>query len=339
MRARIVNGLLSLSSRMGLYHAARFASPNLLTVLNYHRVDDPHVPGFDTLKVNVSATPSDFARQMDYVRKHYSAINCETLISFLKGEADLPPRAALITFDDGYYDNYSNAFPILAERNLPAVIFLATGFIDGSASFYWDYVSYCFYHTAKRKASLPLLGECAWEDEPSRERLLLRWIEAVKRIPETQKNEYVSRIGAALEVDVPAQAFENLHLNWDQVRAMSRSGLIEFGSHTVTHPILTRIPVEQAAYEILESRKRIEEETGRAVRALAYPNGGRADFSEPVMQAARDAGIEVAFSLLPGPTRYSTAGKNALSIRRIFLAHYDTFPRFLAKINGLSRLS
>lgn len=310
-----------------------------MTILNYHRIDDPHVSGFDTLKINVSATPSDFALQMDYVKKHFNVIGTERLVSFLRGDVDLPPRAAMITFDDGYYDNYSNAYPILAERELPAIIFLTTGFIGSSAPFYWDYVSYCFYRTAKKSAHLPLIGDCHWEDESSRERVLLRWIEAAKRIPETQKKECVSQIGTLLEVDVPDRAFENLHLNWDQVRAMSRGGLIEFGAHTVTHPILTRIPIEQASYELRESKSKIEAEIGRTVDALAYPNGGLADFSQPVMQAARDAGFEVAFSLIPGPTRYSTVKKNAFSVRRIFLAHYDTFPRFTAKISGLSRFS
>lgn len=74
----------------------------------------------------------------------------------------------------------------------------------------------------------------------------------------------------------PSQAFNKLYLNWDQVRVMSESGLIEFGSHTVeAKQNLTRIQVEQAAYEIQESKSKIEKETGRVVNTLAYPNGSR----------------------------------------------------------------
>lgn len=334
----MMNAVLNLPAQFSMYNPFRLVNPGMLTVLNYHRIENPHAPGFHTLKINVSATPDEFALQMDYLREYYHVIGCDTLVSFLRGEANLPPRAALITFDDGYYDNYSNAYPILAERELPAIIFLTTGHIGKSKAFYWDYVSYCFFYTQKKSAHLPLIGDCSWDDEASRERVLLRWIESLKRIPEAEKIEFVSRIASILEVAVSASAFENLHLNWDQVRAMSRSGLIEFGAHTVTHPILTRVPIEQAAFEICESKRRIEEETGKAVTALAYPNGGRVDFSQPVMQAARDAGIEVAFSLLPGPTRYSTVRKNALSVRRIFFSYHDTFPRFVAKLSGLARL-
>lgn len=333
-----MNAVLNLPAQFGMYNPVRLVNPGMLTVLNYHRIEDPHAPGFHTLKINVSATPEEFALQMDYLKEYYHVIGCDTLVSFLRGETDLPPRAALITFDDGYYDNYSNAYPILAERELPAIIFLTTGYIGESKAFYWDYVSYCFYYTAKKNAHLPLIGDCSWDDEPSREQVLRQWIEAAKLVPDTQKKEYVNQVSAILEVEVPEQAYEGLYLNWDQVRAMSRSGLIEFGAHTVTHPILTRVPIEQASFEICESKRRIEEETGKVVTALAYPNGGQADFSQPVMQAARDAGIEVAFSLLPGPTRYSTVRKNAFSIRRIFLSYHDTFPRFVAKLSGLARL-
>lgn len=338
MKTSLINNFLTASSRVGLFDAARFFFPNVLTVLNYHRIDDPFQAGFDTLKINVSATPHDFALQMDYIKDHYNVINCEHLVSYLRGDRDLPPRAAMITFDDGYYDNFSNAYPVLKERNLPAVIFLTTGFIGSDKPFYWDYVSYCFAHTVKRQANLPLLGDCSWTDEHSRDLIMHKWIETAKKIPETQKQESISQIGNALDVVFPSQAFNKLYLNWDQVRVMSESGLIEFGSHTVNHPILTRIPVEQAAYEIQESKSKIEKETGRVVNTLAYPNGGQADFSLDVINAAKEIGIELAFSLLPGPTRYTTVKRDAFTVRRIFLAYYDSFPRFVAKISGLARL-
>ena len=337
MKTRLIDSLLNSSIRMRFFDVSQLFFSNMLTVLNYHRVDDPFRAGFDTLKINVSATPCEFSLQMDYVKDHFNVINCEHLVSYLRGEKELPPHAAIITFDDGYHDNLSNAYPILKERNLPAIIFLATAFIGKDEPFYWDYVSYCFYHTTRRQAHLPLIGDCSWVDEHSRDLIMHRWMETIKRIPETQKQDCVSQIGKILEVVVPERAFDKLYLNWDQVRVMSESGLIEFGAHTVSHPILTRIPIDQAEYEIRESKKKIEEETGKTVTALAYPNGGQADFSQAVMQAAEDAGIKVAFSLLSGPTRYATVKKNAFAVRRTFLAYYDSFPRFVAKISGLAR--
>ena len=335
---QIASPAFGLLIKSGIFDAARVLSPQALTVLNYHRINDPDAADFDTFVPNVSATPGDFALQMDYVKKNYNVISCQQLISFLRGEAILPPHAAMITFDDGYYDNLSNAFPILQERNLPAIIFLTTGFMGATTPFYWDYVAYCFHHTTKRSANFPLVGELSWSDAGSRYLAMIRWIETLKRIPDAEKQELISKAGEILGVTPPPDAFANLYLTWDQVREMSQSGIIEFGSHTVTHPILTRVDPEQARQEIGDSKKRIEQETGKPVLSVAYPNGGAADFSTEVINAAKSVGIEAGFTLLPGPTRYTTVERSPFAIRRVFITHIDTFPRFVLKLSTLTRL-
>lgn len=338
LRTRLSNSTFDLLMHINVYAAMSYLLPNVLTVLNYHRIEDPNRMGFDTFKLNVSATPQDFARQMDYVKKSFNIITCERLAAYLRGEEKLPPRAAIITFDDGYNDNLQYAYPILRKRGLSAVIFLTTNFMSSDSPFYWDLVAYCFYHAKKDNAFLPLTGSCSWHDGPSRELIMLRWIEAAKKIPETEKRHAIEQIAEALKVAIPTQVFSNLYLTWNQVREMSQSGVIEFGSHTENHPILTRIPLEQAKREIEGSKKRIEEEIGKRVISLAYPNGGAADFSGDIIKATREAGIEVAFTLLSGPTRYITARQSPLAIRRIFLIHTDSFSRFVAKLHGAARL-
>jgi peptidoglycan/xylan/chitin deacetylase (PgdA/CDA1 family) len=335
--ASSTESLMNALVRSGTPGSIPYLFRNTLTVLNYHRIDDPFREGFDTLRVNVSATPSDFAKQMDYVRRHYNVITCEHLARCLRGEAKLPPRAAIITFDDGYYDNLSNAYPILREHALPAVIFLATDFMGSDTPFHWDFAAYCFSRSTKDEANLPVTGARSWSSEEARERVLLEWVEALKRIPEEEKKRAASQIDGALGVSVPDKAFSGLHLTWDQVREMSGNG-IEFGAHTASHPIMTRIPIEQARDEVIRSKTRIEEEIGRRVISFAYPNGGEADFSQDVMHVVRESGIEVAFSLLSGPTFYRTVKKRPLAIRRIFLGHHDTYSRFVLKVSGLTRI-
>lgn len=335
---KIASPAFGLLIKSGIFDAARALSPKVLTVLNYHRINDPDAADFDTFVPNVSATPADFALQMDYVKEKYNVISCQQLITFLRGETTLPPHAAMITFDDGYYDNLSNAFPILQERDLPAIIFLTTGFMGAKTPFYWDYVAYCFHHTKKKSANFPMVGELSWNDPASRYLAMIRWIETLKRIPDSEKQELISKAGDILEVTPPPDAFANLYLTWDQVREMSRSGIIEFGSHTVTHPILTRVDPAQARQEIEASKKRIEQEIGKPVLSIAYPNGGAADFSADVINAAKSVGIEAGFVLLPGPTRYETVKRSPLAIRRVFITHIDTFQRFILKLSTLTRL-
>lgn len=336
-RGRVFALWLDLAFRLGVFESARLLHARSLTVLNYHRIDDFDSPDFDLFRPNVSAAPETFAQQMDYLRARYNVISLERLAAWLRGEAALPPRAALITFDDGYADNLQHAFPILKARGLPAVIFLTTGFLETARPFYWDWVAYCFHHTRRQAVSLPLLGERRWNSPKQRERVMREWVETLKRLPDDQKNALIAELPALLQVDLPAARFAGLYLTWEQVRAMRREG-IEFGAHTVSHPILTRIPLEQVRRELTESRRKIEQETGQPVLALAYPNGQAGDVSPAVVEAAREAGFSLAFTLLPGPTRYQTVRRSPFTIRRIYIGNTDTLPRFAAKLSGLARL-
>jgi peptidoglycan/xylan/chitin deacetylase (PgdA/CDA1 family) len=336
-RRRILDFLLKNLSQAGIFDATRMLAPNVLTVLNYHRINDPFERNFDTFKPNISATPAAFAEQMEYLRGKYNVINCDQLSAWLQGKAKLPAHAAIITFDDGYYDNFSNAYPILREKQLPAVIFLTTDFIGQKKPFYWDFVAACFFYTQRDHVELPLLGTRSWSDELSREYVMHNWIEVLKKLPENEKCTLIQNTDDILGVSIPDEVSTNLHLSWSNVREMSKSG-IEFGSHTASHPILTRIPLDLVKKELEISKKRIEDEVGKQVISFAYPNGQLSDYSPEVISAVENSGYRIAFTLLSGPTRYLTVHKKPLEIRRIFISYQDSLPRFISKIAGLPRL-
>ncbi|WP_339134478.1 MAG: polysaccharide deacetylase family protein [Candidatus Electrothrix sp. GW3-4] len=312
--------------------------PPRVTVLAYHRVTDPHTPGFDSFKANVSATPEAFAEQMDYVRKRFSVISLENLLDSLRGRHKLPANPLLITFDDGYRDNLENAFPLLQQRHMPAVIFLTTDHIGQATPFYWDLIAYCFSHTLKKEVELPLFGKKQWDDEQSRIEVMGSWLDILKTQANDKKKWAMQQLPSLLDVAVPENHFSGNHLNWDQVRTLVASG-IEMGAHTQSHPILSRIPQDQVQQEIFGSKERIEQETGRPVKAFAYPNGLPADFNPTTQTILKNAGFEAAFTLLPGPTRWAAVQKHPLAIPRVSIHHKDTLPRFAAKLMGISKLS
>src|SRR6266498_1303614 len=274
----ILDHNLTLFHKMGIFEVARKLSQNFLTVLNYHRIDDPFREGFDTFMPNISATPSNFALQMDYVAQRYNVISGSEFVSCIKGALQLPPRAAIITFDDGYYDNYTNAYPVLKARNLPALIFLATDFIGTKRPFFWDLIAYCFYHTEKERAELPYLGLQSWTDKATRNKVMYEWIKIIKKLPEAEKQRFVDKLPEVLAVAVPEDAFTNFTMSWSNAIELSENA-IEMGGHTASHPILTRISLEEARAEISKSKQRIEEEINKPVLSFAYPNGQTADFN------------------------------------------------------------
>ena len=328
---------LLLFHKLGVLDLARKITPNLLTVLNYHRINDAFREDFDTFRPNISATPSDFAAQMAYVSRKYNVISGTELAAFIKGRHQLPVHAAIITFDDGYYDNYANAYPILKSRNLPAIIFLATNFIGSHKPFFWDLIAYCFFHTKKEQVQLPLLGAQSWVDRPTRDVVMQRLIETLKKVSDVEKQKIIDQLPQVLGVDVPNEVFNNLMMSWSDAKELSENG-IELGAHTASHPILTRISLGDISVELLKSKRHIETEIGKPVVSFAYPNGQSSDFNEDVVDRVQQAGFEIAFTLLPGPTRRITVRKNPLTIRRIFLSYTDSFPRFAAKLTGLDRI-
>ena len=287
---RIKGSLFDLAYKSGLMRLGRSLWPDSLTVINYHRIEDPGRPGFDSFLPNVSAHPDQFDQQLAYLRQWFHVISINELIDWLAGAGKLPSHAALITFDDGYLDNYIHAFPVLRRHQLPALIFLTTGHIGTDLPFYWDLAAYCFHHTLKESLRFPDGSEQQWRSSRHLESLSKDWVEDLKRLPESEKQTRVERLPEELGVSIPKGHFRELMLNWDMVREMKKSG-ISFGGHTISHPILTRIPLHEARREITGCKQRIEEELGEQVSSFAYPNGLKTDLDLPIRAVVEEAGF------------------------------------------------
>lgn len=163
------------------------------------------------------------------------------------------------------------------------------------------------------------------------------WIALLKTLPEEDKRKQVDMLPDVLGASLPDDLSAGLTLTWSDVRHLSENG-IEMGSHTASHPILTRVSLDQVRLELEKSKNLIEAETKMPVVSFAYPNGQQADFNTAVAACVRQAGYQLAFTLLPGPTRYRSVRKFPFTIRRIFLSYKDSFPRFVGKLMGASRL-
>lgn len=322
---------------LGVFSPIHRASRNLLTVLNYHRVADSYSDDFFTFKPNVSASPDEFFRQMEYVKRFYNVISIDDLTLWIRGQKDLPPNPAIITFDDGYCDNLIYAQPVLKKMGFSAVIFLATNYMDGNAPFFWDLAAYCFCHTKKDRVRLPSGLQLIWQTPETRDKAVTKWVQIVKYLSSDEKKKAVDELVLDLDVVIPVDAFSGLYLNWDQVRELSSLG-VEFGAHTASHPILTKVPLSQVEIELAVSKKRVEDEIGKKVLSFAYPNGGPLDFSSEVVDLVRKTGFEAAFTLLPGPVGSRSAQKDPFRIRRVYIGRSDTLPRIAAKLAGAERL-
>jgi peptidoglycan/xylan/chitin deacetylase (PgdA/CDA1 family) len=260
-----------------------------VAILIYHRVcpkiDDWSDGGVD---------PTYFIQQIEYLlRNKYQIISLDTLAQHLAAGNCLPEKAVVITFDDGYKDNYVYAFPILKKYNITATIFLATGHIGTNKLFWWDKIKYILLNTKLDRLAVDDLGDYPLASKSDRRRAVTQIIEELKRMPDEKKSLIEEEL-CDLIPGIHALA-RNLILSWEDVIEMSRCG-IDFGAHSVNHPVLTRLPPEKAKWEITQSKKDIESVIGKNVTTFSYPNG---DSNDELINHVKENGFACAVSVSP----------------------------------------
>ncbi len=300
-----------------------------LTALAYHRIIDPAESGLEFDPGVVSATPEMFERQMRYVAKHFSVIALPDLHEHVTTGRPLPERPALITFDDGYRDNYDAAFPVLRSMGLPAVIFLITGAIGTDRVMWWDELSYLLARTGLPRAELPLVGARELDGERARAAARTVLLRRLKEVPDEQRGAAMTELRDALDV-APPHPSPPLFMGWDEVEDLVAHG-VECQPHTVDHPLMIRVDSERARSEVACSAAEVAERTGHPARAFAYPNG---DYDASTLDALRAAGISMAFTMRLGPCGAPAVRSAPLEIPRVPLEGRDTWDLFRLKVSG-----
>ena len=274
-------------------------------ILCFHRVNDEKDPFSPAMSTRL------FDQEMRFLSRHYRVVSLRELLSLLAGGSSEPVIA--ITLDDGYQDNFHNAFPILQRYKLPATIFLTTGGIDGAEPLWFEQLAQVIKRTAQESIDLEMdLPRRFWMRTPA-ERLESndRLFGLLRTMPDSERRQWLDCIFRQLGV-VAENDFGNRMLTWDQIRLMQTEG-ITFGGHTVTHPFLSRLTPEQVAWEIGECKRRIEEELQTPANYFAYPNGRKEDFGEWNKAMLREAGYQAAVTTIWGVNYPST---DCMELRR-----------------------
>jgi peptidoglycan/xylan/chitin deacetylase (PgdA/CDA1 family) len=286
----------------GVCRLVRQAISRELPILAYHRVLDMGLEdSFPFDPELVSASVADFKWQMEFIRDRYDPISFHTVLDWIAGNAELPQRPIIVTFDDGYDDNFYHAFPILRSLGIPATIFVSTGYVGTSEPFWFDFVAHVIwrapdglFYSGDLGLDVPLCG-----DIESRRVGAAKVVRALKAVSNQRRLRYLDELADRYGgTDSPARALSR-PLNWAQVREMSEAG-IEFGSHSVTHPILSRLEEEDLVRELGDSRAVLESMLGKDIEVIAYPVGGHNEFDEKVVRFAERAGYKLGVSYLPG---------------------------------------
>lgn len=283
--------------RVGVDSLFRKINKKKLLAISYHGIcENNQCPGlFSHLPISI------FEYQMKWLKKNYHILSMEELLCYIKRKKPFPDSSAIITFDDGFMSNYDLAFPILTELNIPATIALTVNYIGTNKSLWFDDL----FRLLKFAKANGVNGECIKKifrkNIPGQ--FMNNIIELYQILSSEMKkhehsyivdrlNEFKEYLGQnCCEQDRYARL-----LNWEQVRVMSDSGLIEFALHTANHRILTKIPDHELDDEILKPKLQIESIINKKIKCFCYPNGTpEIDFDFRHERYLEKIGFECAF--------------------------------------------
>ncbi|MEP7311032.1 MAG: polysaccharide deacetylase family protein [Pseudomonadota bacterium] len=332
---RTAAAVLAPTGALQLYRKVLQGTRNKLLVIGHHRVmplpDEASHQGDVEL---VSATPAEFAWQVDYLSRHFEPVTCRDVIAALRGVSSLPRNAVAITFDDGFSDLYEHAMPILERARVPATVFIPTDYIDSGEPLWFDLIAYILMNADARSIAVPFVdnGLPDSNNHLSRREAVQSTLKWLKTCPDAERVAFIAHTKAAFP-EIVAAGIEVLGraLNWDEMRDMAARG-IEFGAHSASHPCLTRISGEALQQELTPPRQALEKHLGIAVESLAYPFGGRNAFSPAVTTAARAAGYRLGISYVPGINALPLADEFAVS--RQHVERYTTRSYFKAIVDA-----
>lgn len=283
---QIVAALLFYSGVNKVY--SFFARRNQLLVLMYHRVIDLEAERKDYIQPGMYVTKETFAMQMNYLSEYYDVITLEEFIEAVKTRDRIKSNACVITFDDGWRDTYTQAFPILKEYNLPATVFLVSEYVGTNRWFWTERVSYLLVKYLQtmgfkesRPAFYPALARIDFFSLTSKRNLVSEEkieliIEKMKQLKQDEREKAIKEMEDLLKDDLLSDSSERLLMNWGEIKEMSRFR-ITFGSHTKRHVLLTKVTKRDAIEEIVESKQEIEKCLAKPCQAFCYPNGDHDD--------------------------------------------------------------
>jgi len=295
MTGRLKSYLVTMAGSMGGYRFARFLTRYQPRILMFHRFD---------LQGSAGRLGSEqFEKQLLELKKGFNVVPLSLAVKAIKGEIPRQKNMIVLTIDDGYADFFTYAYPLLKKHNLPATIYVTTGFVDRKIWLWPDRLTYILSRTTCKEylfssisgdpVAYPLVNERPYG------RLWQDMVNYCLALPDKEKLDFLDAFAVDLDVHVPPVPVDDYAaVTWDELKEMSANG-IEVGGHTCTHPALSKVSPEDLLYEIAGCKQRFKEQLGIDVVTFCYPNGQPDDYSPEVMSCVEAAGFEsatVAFS-------------------------------------------
>jgi peptidoglycan/xylan/chitin deacetylase (PgdA/CDA1 family) len=271
----------------GAFSLARVVTGRMARILMYHNFT--YQARGNSYPVPISSLRSQFL----YLKRHFRVVPLRHLIDRLKQGSRFDDRSVAITIDDGRRNCFDVLFPLLREFGFPATFYVVSSFINEEIWIWTDKVLWL----SEQNGRSPYL-------RPERLEALF---EALNKLRPNERDACIERLASSSGCRIPSSPpIQYAPCSWSELRQMSDSGLVEIGSHSVSHPIFSSISDEESWNELSSSRSEIERRVGHEVRSFCFPNGKVGDYRPSQIEQVKSAGYDNAvvthFGLVPSST-------------------------------------
>jgi peptidoglycan/xylan/chitin deacetylase (PgdA/CDA1 family) len=257
-------------------------------VLVYHRFAPPGT------KIPHRVSADEFGWQLDMILRDFKVISLAECSSYFAEKGCWPNKSVVLTIDDGYRDTFLWAYPALLKRKLTATFFVTTRFIDGDFWLWPDRIEYAIHHSRQTSVSIAhgdTIFTFPLQNEQQKAAAWKAFSDFCIKISDAERQQFINQLETTLEVSIPiSPPPEYAASPWNEIIEMHRNG-IEIGSHTVSHPILSKIEPSCLNREIASSKAYIEQQLASEIHSFCYPNSAPGDINADVVASVRDAGF------------------------------------------------
>jgi peptidoglycan/xylan/chitin deacetylase (PgdA/CDA1 family) len=269
----------------GMFALARTVSAGRARILMYHNFCGPAETGTDAVSTTLARS------QFEYMSRYYRIVPLSYLLDQLRSNQRLDNPTVALTIDDGRRNCYEFLFPLLKEFGIPATFFVVSSFIRGEDWVWTDKVLWL----SEQPSPPSELASHRIDD----------FFRTLNQLRPEIRNARIEAIAQGMNLSIPKQPPPKYApSSWSELREMVNSGLVEIGSHTLSHPIFASLSDEESWHELITSRAQIEEGVGAKVVSFCFPNGKPGDYRESQVRQVKDAGYLSALVTRPGMVRH-----------------------------------
>ncbi|NHJ86600.1 MAG: polysaccharide deacetylase family protein, partial [Asgard group archaeon] len=293
---------LSYPLYLKLHRIFQFLNRNKTIILMYHGFTDEEfhegIENYQGKHIYIGL----FRSQIEYIVRNYNVISLNEYITYCEMKEKLPPKSIILTIDDGYKSNYTLAYPVFKEFDIPATIFLTTDFIDNKNHLWVDRLEYAVNKTKKKNLKLKIADKKEFFDIDTYSGKII-CDKSIRHKLKSMNDAIIGKIIHEVENKLEVKLSETVNmppiyepLEWDQISKMINTSKIDIGSHTHKHLLLANYDIEVIENELSLSKKIIERKTGINTELFCYPNGAVGDFNKKTKIAIKESGYSCALT-------------------------------------------